>query len=95
MSARRGSEVKEVHRNPAVVTVGWRPVPMAGDVLVSRPTARARRYAISVIPSPGDVLVIRQAPAFEQARELARALAVDVWYTCDHTHFVRIARHRT
>ena len=71
-----------------------RPAPQSGDVLVSRPTARADVYAISVIPSKARIVAARYQDAMEQVDELARRLAVDGWYTCDHTHFARIARHR-
>ena len=30
-----------------------------------------------------------------KARELAQRLGVDGWYTCDQTHYLQIARHRT
>ena len=95
MSARPVSGVKEDNRETAPLTMSRRPVPMSGDVLVSRPTARAGLYAISVVPTPGDVLAIRYAKAIEKAREFARGLAVDGWYTADHIHFVRIASYRT
>jgi hypothetical protein len=71
-----------------------RPGPKSGDVLVSRPTARADVYAISVIPSEARIVAARYQDAMEKIDELARGLAVDGWYTCDHTHFARIARHR-
>ena len=71
-----------------------RPGPKSGDVLVSRSTARADAYAISVIPSEARIVAARYQDAMEKVDELARGLAVDGWYTCDHTHFVRVARHR-
>jgi hypothetical protein len=71
-----------------------RPAPRAGDVLVSRPTARADAYAISVIPSRTHIVAARYQDAMEKVDELARGLGVDGWYTCDHIHFARIARHR-
>ena len=71
-----------------------RPAPQLGDVLVSRPTARADVYAISVIPSQARIVAARHQDAMEKVDELARGLAVDGWYTCDHTHFARIATHR-
>ena len=70
------------------------PAPTSGDVLVSRPTARADVYAISVIPSEARIVAARYQDAMEKVDELARGLAVDGWYTCDHIHFARIARHR-
>ena len=71
-----------------------RPAPRSGDVLVSRPTARADVYAISVIPSEARIVAARYQDAIEKVDRLARGLAVDGWYTCDHIHFARIARHR-
>ena len=71
-----------------------RPAPKSGDVLASRPTARADVYAISVIPSKAHIVVARYQDAIERVEELARGLAVDGWYTCDHTHFAPVARHR-
>ena len=68
--------------------------PKSGDVLVSRPTARADVYAISVIPSQARIVAARYQDAIEKVDQLARGLAVNGWYTCDHTHFARIARHR-
>jgi hypothetical protein len=68
--------------------------PQPGDVLASRPTARADIHQISVVPREADVVAMRYDDALRRVRELARALAVDGWYTCDHTHFARIASHR-
>jgi hypothetical protein len=70
------------------------PAPTSGDVLASRPTARADVYAISVIPSKAHIVVSRYQDAIGRVEELARGLAVDGWYTCDHTHFAPVARHR-
>jgi len=71
-----------------------RPLPQSGDVLASRPTARADIYEISVVPTKADLVDMRYDDAMNRVRELARVLAVDGWYTCDHTHFARIASHR-
>ena len=71
-----------------------RQYPQTGDVLVSRPTARADIYEISVVPTKADLVATRYDDAMERVRELARVRAVDGWYTCDHTHYARIARHR-
>ena len=85
--------VKE--QNPVTASpMPRRPTPKSGDVLVSRPTARAGIYAISVIPSEARIVAARYQDAMEKVDELARELAVDGWYTCDQTHFARIARHR-
>ena len=68
--------------------------PQRGDVLASRPTARVDIYEISVVPTKADLVATRYDDAMERVRELARVRAVDGWYTCDHTHFARIASHR-
>jgi hypothetical protein len=96
MSARRASVgIKEDNRKTTPRMVSQRPAPRSGDVLVSRPTARDDLYAIGVVPTAGDVFAVRHAAAIERACELARELGVDGWYTCDHTHFARIATNRT
>jgi hypothetical protein len=66
----------------------------AGDVLVSRPTARADVYEISVVPSLARLSDVRYEDGRETGRQLARRLAVDAWFTSDHTHFLRIATYR-
>ena len=68
--------------------------PRSGDVLASRPTARADIYAISVVPAKPKIVPMRYDDAVKRVRELARERAVDGWYTGDHTHFLRVARHR-
>ena len=70
-------------------------VPKAGDVLVSTRTARADLYEISVLPTEARMTAVHYDDAMRKVRNLARGLRVDGWYTCDHTHFARIARHRT
>lgn len=72
-----------------------RPFPQSGDVLASRPTARADVYAIGVVPTEAKIVAMRYDDVMERVRELARTLAVDGWYTCDHTHFAQIASHRS
>jgi hypothetical protein len=71
------------------------PLPQPGDVLVSRCSARSDVYAISVIPGPSRVVVGVHDQAVETVRRVAQLHAVDGWYTCDHTHFVCVARHRS
>ena len=71
------------------------PLMKSGDVLVSRPTARSDIYDISVVPSVVRVTTVCYEDGMEMGRQLARELAVDGWFTCDHTHVVRIAEHRT
>jgi hypothetical protein len=71
-----------------------RSAPKPGDVLASRRSARADVFAISVVPSGTHVVAGRYQAAMDTVRELARELAVDGWYTADHTHWVRVARYR-
>ena len=68
--------------------------PQPGDVLASRPTARADIYEITVVPTKADLVSMRYDDAMESVRQLARVLSVDGWYTPDHTHFARIVIHR-
>jgi len=91
----RESRIAVEGQSPLTVSpMPRRPAPKSGDVLVSRPTARADVYGISVIPSKAHIVSARYQDAMETVDELARGLAVDGWYTCDHTHFARVARHR-
>ena len=69
--------------------------PQCGDILVSERTARADVFAISIVPMDGDITVTRYSAAIERVRELARARRVDGWYTCDHTHYARVASYRS
>lgn len=69
--------------------------PRPGDVLVSRPTARADVYAISVVPRAAHMTARRYPEAIDTAEELARQLRVDGWFTCNHTHYAPVARHRS
>lgn len=71
-----------------------RATPQAGDVLASRATARADRFAISVIPARTHAVAGRYDEAMASIKEFARQHAVDAWYTCNHTHFLRVAHHR-
>jgi hypothetical protein len=70
-------------------------VPRPGDVLASRCSARSDVYAISVIPGPTQVVGGVHDQALETVRRFAQLHAVNGWYTCDHTHFVCVARHRS
>ena len=65
-----------------------------GDVLVSRPTARADVYEVSVVPAASHASLGRYENGMEAGRQLARSLGVDGWFTCDHTHFMPIARRQ-
>lgn len=73
----------------------WHSKPRAGDVLVSRRRARADVYAISVIDGSDQSVAARYEHAIIRGSALAREYAVDAWFTSDHTHFVRVARHRS
>jgi hypothetical protein len=73
----------------------FRARPQVGDVLVSRPTARADLYAISIVPAAAHVTATRYSEALETVRELARGRRVDGWLTCNHTHYARVAAHRS
>jgi hypothetical protein len=86
----RGENSRKVSGMPS-----RRPCPQSGDVLASRPTARADIYEISVVPTKANLVAMRYDDAMERVRELARLLAVDGWHTYDHTHFARIASHRS
>ena len=71
-----------------------RPAPQAGDILASERTARADVFVISTSPADSAITVTRYSAAIERVQELARARRVDGWYTCDHTHYARVASHR-
>jgi hypothetical protein len=72
-----------------------RSVPRDGDVLASKRTARADVYTISVVPGAGHTSVRRYSEAIDTVQELAQRLGVDGWFTCNHTHYARVAMHRT
>jgi hypothetical protein len=63
-----------------------------GDVLVSRPTARADLYQLQIIPVASHATHSRYEDGIAAGRQLARSLGVNGWFTCDHTHFMSIAR---
>jgi hypothetical protein len=69
--------------------------PQAGDILASERTARADVFAISTIPADSAVTVTRYSAAIARVQELARARSVDGWYTCDQTHYARVASYRS
>ena len=69
--------------------------PRPGDVLASRSTAREDVYAISVMPTGAHVVTRGYDAALEMVRSIATRHAVDGWYTCDHIHFLRVARRRS
>jgi hypothetical protein len=74
---------------------GFRSSPHDGDVLASRRTARADFYTIGIVPDTGHIRAGRYSEAIGKVQELAERLGVDGWFTCDHTHFARVAMHRT
>jgi hypothetical protein len=71
-----------------------RALPNSGDVLVSRRSARADAYQIGVVSQSLSIVARNYQQAIDTARDLAGVLAVDAWFTCDHRHYARIARHR-
>ena len=77
------------------MTTFRRAAPQKGDILASRPTARADNFAISVIPAGTHAVAGRYDEAITSIRTFARQRAVDAWYTCDHIHFLRVAHHRS
>ncbi len=80
---KRDSEtITEVKRN-------LQSAPQTGDVLASARTARADVYTISIVPAAAHLTATRHAAALEKVRDLARRLAVDGWFTCNHTHYAR------
>ena len=72
-----------------------RSAPQAGDILASERSARADVFAISIIPTGSDLTVTRYSAAIERVQELARRRRVDGWYTCDQTHYARVASYRS
>jgi hypothetical protein len=77
------------------MTTCRRAAPQKGDILASRPTARADNFAIGVIPAGAHAVARRYEEAITSIRTFARQRAVDAWYTCDHIHFLRVAQHRS
>jgi hypothetical protein len=92
-------------RGPAIATYddtlqkppsrAWRSAPQVGDVLASERSARADVFTVSIVPTDGNVTVTRYSAAVERVQELARTRRVDGWYTCDQTHYARIASYRS
>jgi len=91
----RGAAVKAAESEAFWPMLGQRSTPGAGDVLASERSARADVYAISVVPEDAQLFVSRYPDAIEKVRKLARRLKVDGWFTSDHTHYARIASHRS
>ena len=69
-------------------------VPQAGDVLASARTARADVYTVSIVPAAAHLRANRYTEVLEKVRDLARALDVDGWFTCNYTDDVRVASFR-
>jgi len=69
-------------------------LPQRGDVVASRRTARDDVYAINMMPATSHAVAGDYDHALDIVRRLARLHAVDGWYTCDHTHFLRVAHYR-
>ena len=76
------------------LTPALRPVPQAGDVLASKRSARADVFTIRIVSGADDERMKRYKEAIDRVRELARELQVDGWYTCNHTHYARVANFR-
>ena len=89
-----GIALGERHSKTTDLTRDVRSVPHIGDVLASARTARMDVYTISLVPAAAHLSATRHAEALEIVRELARRLDVDGWFTCDHTHYARVARFR-
>jgi hypothetical protein len=51
-------------------------------------------YVTSVVPLAARITSTSYEDGINSGRELARQLAVDAWFTCDHTHFGRVAHYR-
>jgi hypothetical protein len=85
----QATETRPVERRPSSRPLRSSRV-KSGDVLVSRPTARADVYEVCVLPAVTHAIHIRYEDGMEACRQLARSLGVDAWFTCDHTHFMPI-----
>jgi hypothetical protein len=89
-----GTALEERHSETTDSKRNVRSVPQTGDVLASARSARADIYAISIVPAAAHLSATRHAEALEKVRELARGLDVDGWFTCNHTHYARVASFR-
>lgn len=95
MGTHAGLSVEERHHLETTASTRERRMrPRAGDVLASERTARADVYTISIVPAPAHLRERRHSAAIERVRSLARGLKVDGWFTCDHTHYARVANFR-
>jgi hypothetical protein len=91
-----GDGIAREDRQPEIINEQrhLRSGPHVGDVLASRPTARADVYTISIFPAAFHLTATRHSEALDEARVLARELNVDAWFTCNHTHYARVASFR-
>ena len=69
-------------------------LPQSGDVVISRRTARADAYAVSIVPAQLRLRLTRYTDAIEKGRDLALRARVDAWFTCDHTNYVQVGAFR-
>ena len=69
-------------------------LPQSGDIVISRRTARADAYAVSIVPGELRLRLTRYVEAIEQGRALALRARVDAWFTCNHTHYVQVGAFR-
>jgi hypothetical protein len=90
-----GTVVEDRPSGEACSARTFRSVPRDGDVLAAKRTARADVYTISIVPEAGDTRARRHSEAIDKVQQLAEQLGVDGWFTCNHTHFARVATHRT
>jgi hypothetical protein len=88
--------IPRVDRQPTIDAAynDSRSAPQTGDVLASRPTARADIYMIAIVPMRTHLTATRHAEAIAKVRMLARERHVDGWFTCNHTHYARVANFR-
>ena len=89
-----GTHVSGTALERSTGTTDFRSVPQTGDVLASARTARADVYTIRIIPTTALLTATRHSAALDKVRELARALAIDGWFTCNHPHDARVANFR-
>jgi hypothetical protein len=85
----------EQRAKPLNVGHEQRLVPKAGDVLMSRPTARADLYYISFVPANAHMTARRYTEAIDTVRTLARRWRVDGWFTSNQTDYVLVAGYRS
>jgi hypothetical protein len=69
-------------------------MPQAGDVLASKRSARADVFTICIVSGADDKRMKSYEEAIHRVRERARELQVDGWFTCNHTHYARVANFR-